>query len=119
MNLSIDPSLPVPIHAQLRDQVVAGVHDGALPAGALLPTVRGLAARLDVSPTTVARSYGELRELGIITTSGRQGTRIAEVGTHPRMRAQRSAVAYAETAHLLGIPAKEALSYVRAALNAR
>ena len=52
------------------------VRAGDLGPGDQLPSVRSLAAQLDVSPTTVAAAYGELRRRGIVTGSGRAGTSI-------------------------------------------
>lgn len=57
--------------------VEAGVRTGALPPGTALPTVRALAAECGVSPTTVAAAYAALRARGLLSTSGRRGTRIS------------------------------------------
>lgn len=64
--------------------VELGVRDGHLARGALLPPVRVLAARLRVSPGTVAAAWRELRARGLVQTGGRRGTR---VGARPPLAA--------------------------------
>ncbi len=50
---------------------------GRMEPGHRLPTVRGLAERLVVSPATVASAYRDLKRQGLIEGQGRQGTRVA------------------------------------------
>ncbi len=50
------------------------ITDGTLPIGARLPTVRDLARRLGVSPTTVSEAWQSLAAVGAIDARGRQGT---------------------------------------------
>src|SRR5438067_6480930 len=57
--------------------VEEGVRGGALRPGTQLPTVRALAARLRVSPMTVASAYRDLRTRGLVVGEGRRGTRVA------------------------------------------
>jgi DNA-binding transcriptional MocR family regulator len=52
------------------------VASGDLAPGEPLPTVRGLAAALGVSPTTVAAAYRALRTRGVVATAGRRGTAV-------------------------------------------
>ena len=49
-----------PINRQIVDGVRRLIASGELPAGALLPSVRGLAQQLSINPNTVAKAYGEL-----------------------------------------------------------
>jgi DNA-binding transcriptional MocR family regulator len=62
--------------AEISGRIEEGVRRGALTAGESLPPVRELAARLRVSPATVAAAYKALRLRGIVDTAGRNGTRI-------------------------------------------
>ena len=62
---------------EIAASVEKAVREGGLAPGAALPTVRGLAATLGVSPTTVAGAYRILRERGLLITAGRRGTRIS------------------------------------------
>ncbi len=62
--------------ADIVRAVERAVADHALAPGDPLPTVRLLAERLDVSPSTVAAAYRTLATRGIVTGRGRQGTRV-------------------------------------------
>lgn len=50
------------------------VTSGQLAAGARLPTVRLVARRLGISPTTVSEAWGSLSKAGVIQTRGRSGS---------------------------------------------
>ena len=50
------------------------ISDGQLPVGERLPTVRVLAQRLSVSPSTVSEAWQVLGDAGSIAARGRQGT---------------------------------------------
>jgi DNA-binding transcriptional MocR family regulator len=70
-----------PIGARGASGIARAVEDalraGRLAPGALLPTVRGLAGELRVSPATVAAAYRILAGRGLITAHGRRGTRVS------------------------------------------
>lgn len=68
MFFTIDPSNGLAIYDQIMRQIKFAVANSALPAGALVPSVRELAGRLAVNPNTVARAYRELQTQGVLAT---------------------------------------------------
>ena len=63
--------------SEVARSVEEGIRQGRLAPGAGLPTVRALAARLGISPTTVAAAYRGLQARGLLSARGRRGTRVA------------------------------------------
>ncbi|MEO7123931.1 MAG: GntR family transcriptional regulator [Lacisediminihabitans sp.] len=63
----------VPIYEQIKVQCRAAVHSGDLPEGALLPSLRQLAAQLRVSLITVTRAYNDLVSEGLVTNEHGRG----------------------------------------------
>jgi len=74
---------------EIAASVEAAVREGRLAAGAQLPTVRGLAEELRVSPTTVAAAYRSLRQRGLLVAAGRRGSAVSR---HPPIGVQRAPV---------------------------
>ena len=72
--LSIDPSDPTPIYAQLERAIRAQIVAGRLEVGDRLPTVRQLAMDLRINPNTVAKVYSELERGGVLATQRGVGT---------------------------------------------
>ncbi|WP_435242019.1 aminotransferase class I/II-fold pyridoxal phosphate-dependent enzyme [Streptomyces cucumeris] len=60
------------------------IRAGELAPGSALPTVRGLAAELGVSPGTVADAWAMLRKYRMITTLGRRGSVVTGPPSVPR-----------------------------------
>lgn len=112
----VDPRAARPPFDQLRTQIIGGVRNGRLAAGARLPTVRELAARLGLAVNTVARAYRELEAAGILETRGRFGTFVARRDPADVSMAA-AARAYVDTARGLGIDRAEALRYVKEAFG--
>jgi DNA-binding transcriptional regulator YhcF (GntR family) len=69
-----------------------------------------------VAPYTVARVYRLLEQDGILETRGRNGT-VVSAPDSAQATLQLAASQYAQRARELGIPADEALSFVRTALD--
>ena len=80
MRVTIDETDPEPIFAQLIRQIRKAVAGGELKPGTPLPTIRQLAADLQINPNTVAKSYGLLERDGVIETRGRSGSFVHREG---------------------------------------
>src|SRR5580692_629212 len=63
--------------ATIASKIEAAIAEGRLAAGARLPTVRELAAGLEVSPATVAAAYRALGQRGLVSGNSRRGTVVA------------------------------------------
>lgn len=62
---------------EIASDIEARINSGALRPGDKLISVRGLSLELSVAPATVGAAYRRLRERGLVTGRGRQGTRVA------------------------------------------
>ena len=74
--LKINLNSTIPIYEQLINEIKRLVDSSELQPGDYLPTIRALAAQIDVAVNTVARAYQELERLDIIESHGRRGSRI-------------------------------------------
>lgn len=113
----IDPAAPTPPYEQLRAQLANQIQERTLAVGTRLPTIRRLAADLGLAVNTVARSYRELEEAGMIETRGRSGSFVSAAGEKARERARRAAGDYAALVTRIGIDPDEAIRIVAAALD--
>ena len=76
MQIKLDFRSKIPIYIQIIDQIKHAIAVSELNPDDQLPTVRELAADLDVNFTTVARAYRLLDEEGLISTQHGRGTYI-------------------------------------------
>jgi GntR family transcriptional regulator len=81
--ISVDLGSATPPYEQIRAQIASLITVGALPAGTRLPTVRRLASDLGIAAGTVARTYKQLEQGGLITTGRRNGTVVAGLPPAP------------------------------------
>lgn len=109
--IELDHASAVPPYEQIRAQVAASVDGGELEPGDRLPTVRALAEELGVATNTVARSYRELEQAGVIETRGRAGSFVT--GDRVAMRARAAALAYLAETRAMGLGEAEALAVLR------
>lgn len=65
-----------PIYRQIRDLIVSRILDSG--DGALLPSVRALAAEAGVNPLTVAKAYHDLQASGLVESRKGVGLFAAE-----------------------------------------
>jgi DNA-binding transcriptional regulator YhcF (GntR family) len=73
MDIRIDRSAQIPIHEQLREQIVFLIATGKWAPGKILPSVRELERRYRIHRNTASHVYRELTEEGwLIRRTGRQ-----------------------------------------------
>ena len=77
ITFKLNPKSGLPIYRQIQDQIRYGIAAGLLNLGEQLPTVRALAAELQVNPNTVIKAYSELEREGVLTSEQGSGTFVA------------------------------------------
>ena len=74
MNLFINAAGVKPMYEQVKDGIKEAIMNGELKAHELMPSVRQLAADLNVSMITTKRAYADLEREGLIYTVAGKGT---------------------------------------------
>ncbi|MCL9982240.1 MAG: GntR family transcriptional regulator [Erythrobacter sp.] len=82
--LTMNPNRPV--YLKLRDQIAAAIIDGDYPEGAMLPSVRALAAEQGANPLTVAKAYQQFQNDGLVEVQRGVGMYVVR-GAAERLRA--------------------------------
>ncbi|MBN2982011.1 MULTISPECIES: GntR family transcriptional regulator [Cohnella] len=77
--IQIDENRPEPLYHQIETQLRGLILNGQLEEGALLPSIRELAASLKCSVITVRRVYQDLENEGLLRTRQGTGTFVAKV----------------------------------------
>jgi DNA-binding transcriptional regulator YhcF (GntR family) len=113
--LPLDPSSDRPPYEQLRVQIASRAASGELAPGTRLPTVRALAAELELATNTVAKAYRALEADGVLVAEGRRGTFVAMSAPAGTGEATSAATAYAATARRLGLGLTEAVALLERA----
>jgi DNA-binding transcriptional regulator YhcF (GntR family) len=117
--IPLDPGASEPPYEQLRRQIAARAASGSLPSGTRLPTVRALAAELDLAVNTVAKTYRALETDGVVVTEGRRGTFVAPGAVAGGAEAGAAAAEYVAVARRLGLGLTEATLLVERSWSPR
>ena len=83
LQLRLSPSSGVPLYRQLQDQLQALIASGKLAPGSMLPSVRQLAAGLEINMMTVSKVYSRLEAEGVLERLRGTGMRVAERKASP------------------------------------
>lgn len=74
MPIALDRGVAGPVYRQIVVRLRAAILAGTLPAGARLPSSRGLAAQLGVARGTVEAAYSVLAGEGVLVSRGSAGS---------------------------------------------
>jgi GntR family transcriptional regulator len=86
MDIRIDKTSHVPIYDQVKEQIKGLIHAGQIKTGDQLPTIRELSVELSVNFNTVALSYRDLVNEGVIITERGKGTFVASTPGEEEMK---------------------------------
>ena len=81
MQFRIDHGSDRAVYQQIVDQVKRDIALGRVIEGDRLPTVRQLAGQLVITPNTIAKSYRQLEQEGVIVTRAGSGAFVAKLDT--------------------------------------
>jgi DNA-binding transcriptional regulator YhcF (GntR family) len=120
ISISIDPDDRRPIYRQIAEGIKDLIARGELAEGAPLPSVRQLAADLDINLNTVAAAYRELQEEGLVSIRHGFGAQVASRRTQSAsdLDLRRMVRGVLTQMVLAGMPRRLILETVTAELNA-
>ena len=84
----LDDASSIPVWLQLKNRFIYLITSGFYLPGDQLPTVRGLAAEVEVNYNTVSKVYQSLEEDGYIVSKRRLGAFVADVSDKPGVSAE-------------------------------
>ena len=119
--IHISQTDPRPMYLQILEQIRARIAARDWPPGKELPSIRALAAGLNVSVITVKRAYLDLETEGVIVTRHGKGSFVADVnGLAGELKEEQLAehlAQAAEISRLLGLSDDELAARMRRALK--
>jgi GntR family transcriptional regulator len=93
LEFAVQPTSGVPIYRQLMDQVRSLVSSGRLKPGDRLPSVRQMAADLEVNMMTVSKAYARLEADGVLERERGLGMRVPEATSRDAASTPKASVA--------------------------
>lgn len=116
---AIDLNRERAVYRQVADLVAAAIERGDFLPGQRLPTVRQVAAALEVNFNTIARAYRLLAEQGLVITRQGQGTRVAEGEglADPAQRLEAISASFLQRAYRQGFGPQEVRLELAAAIR--
>ena len=111
---SLNPASGVPLYRQIVDQTRLLVAAGLLVPGACLPSVRAMAADLDINPMTVSKAYSLLEQAGVVERRRGIGMVVAEDGLDASEAIGPEAAALIRTARQLGMSRADLIARIEA-----
>jgi GntR family transcriptional regulator len=119
--INISQTDPRPMYLQIMEQIRARIAARDWPPGKELPSIRALAAGLNVSVITIKRAYLDLESEGVIVTRHGKGSFVAEVnglaGELKEEQLSEHLAQVAEIGRLLGLTEDELTARLRGALK--
>ena len=79
----LDDKCSIPLWLQLKNRFIYLITSGYYKADDQLPTVRGLAAEIEINYNTVSKVYMSLEEDGYIQSKHRQGVFVLNASDRP------------------------------------
>ncbi len=93
LEFAVQPTSGVPIYRQLMGQVRSLVSSGRLKPGDRLPSVRQMAAELEVNMMTVSKAYTRLEADGVLERERGLGMRVPETTSRDLAAVPKASVA--------------------------
>lgn len=124
LEFEIHTSSGVPIYRQIIDQVRALVASGRVAGGTLLPSIRQLAADLEINMMTVSKAYARLESEGILERVRGTGMRVrarrTQASTADRQRELEPLIEpLVARADQLGLTENQLVAVIRSAFKER
>jgi len=85
-----------PVYLKLRGLIAAAIIDGTFAEGAMLPSVRALAAEQGANPLTVAKAYQQFQLDGLVEVQRGVGMFVSRGAAERLRRSEREAFLSAE-----------------------